>query len=137
MKSSTMSTARSVRACPPSLSLRRGGRGRSAIFSLALAALAFPWAGLPPRAADASEKTHYTCKSEPWAGDEERFVREMLLKWREDYGRLSTGEFRIYIRDVMLGLQPPGERYAIETGKRGSILFERKDDDIRCTIAQP
>jgi len=137
MKSSTMFTARSVRACPPSLSLRRGGRGRSAILSLALAVIAFPWAGLPPRAADAGEKTHYSCKDEPWVGDDERFVREMLLKWREDYGRLSTGELRIYIRDVLLGLEPPGERYAIETGKKGAIRFEKKDGVIRCTIEKP
>jgi hypothetical protein len=61
----------------------------------------------------------------------------MLLKWRPDYAKLSAGEFRVYARDVLLGLQPPGERYAIETGKKGSILFERKDGDIRCTITQP
>ena len=137
MKSSTMSTARSVRACPPSLSLRRGGRGRSAILSLTLAALAFPWAGLPPRAADAGEKTQYSYKAEPWSGDNVRFVNDMLLKWRPDYEKLSTGEFRVYVRDVLLGLEPPGERYAIETGKKGSIRFERKDDDIRCTIEKP
>ena len=137
MKSSTMSTACSVHACPPSLSLRRGGRCRTAILSLALAALAFPWAGLPPRAADAGEKTNYSCKAEPWSGDDVRFVTDMLLKWRPDYKKLSAGEFRVYVRDVLLGLQPPGERYAIQTGKRGSILFERKDNDVRCTIEKP
>jgi hypothetical protein len=124
MKSSTVSTARS-------------GRGPAIVLPLTLAALAFSWAGLPPRTADAGEHTHYSCKAEPWAGDDVRFVNDMLLKWRPDYSTLSAGEFRVYVRDVLLGLQPPGERYAIETSKRGSILFERKDGDIRCTIEQP
>jgi hypothetical protein len=112
-------------------------RGRRAIVPLVFAALAFAGEGLPPRAAEGGEKTHYLCTAEPWAGDDVRFVNDMLLKWRPDYTTLSAGEFRVYVRDVLLGLQPPGERYAIETGKKGSILFERKDGDIRCTIERP
>lgn len=109
---------------------------RSAAKILACAAALLCAAGGPVPAA-AHEKQHYACSAEPWKGDEERFVREMLLKWREDYRSLSTGELRIYIRDVMLGLEPPGERYQIQTSKKGSILFEREDGDIRCTIEQP
>lgn len=124
MRSSTTCTARNARS-------------RAAAALLGLAALAAPWAAFHPPSAAAGEKTVYSCKAQPWVGDEERFVREMLLKWRADYALLSTGELRIYIRDTMVGLQPPGERYEIATAKKGSILFERKDGDIRCTIEKP
>lgn len=89
------------------------------------------------RVAEEGGKTRFSCSQEPWAGDDVRFVNDMLLTWRPDYQKLSPGEFRVYVRDVLLGLQPPGERYAIQTGKKGSILFERKDGDVHCTIERP
>lgn len=123
MKSSTGYTARNTAPLP------------AALFALLTAAAVA--AAVRPSPAAALEKQVYSCNAEPWKGDSERFVREMLLKWREDYSRLSVGELRIYIRDVLLGLEPPGERYQIQTSKKGSILFERKDGDIRCSIEQP
>lgn len=124
MKSSIACTAHSV-------------RGGTLLLAAALAACALLCA--PPAAsrAETDAKACFSSNDQPWAGDGERFVREMLLKWRPDYAGLSVGELRIYIRDVLLGLEPPGERYAIETGKKGSILFEKKNDDIRCTIQWP
>ena len=142
MRSSTVSTARSARSfaaalaaalAAPSVAWGQPSPPVAEAVSSPPAAEAVP----TPRAVKTDGKSLYSCNAEPWAGNEERFVSEMLLKWREDYRKLSVGELRIYIRDVMLGLQPPGERYGIETGKRGSILFERKDGDIRCTIRQP
>ncbi|HOE26572.1 MAG: hypothetical protein IT574_05775 [Candidatus Aureabacteria bacterium] len=124
MRSSIASTARSVPA-------------RAFLLAAAIAAASVVGAETPPPAADADGLERFLCSAEPWAGDDVRFVTDMLLKWRPDYQKLSTGEFRVYVRDVLLGLQPPGERYTIDTTKRGSILFERKDGDIFCTMRQP
>jgi|LAHQ01.1.fsa_nt_gb hypothetical protein len=124
MRSSTTSTARSVLA-------------RAFLVATAIAAASATGAETVTPAADADGLDRFLCSAEPWAGDDVRFVTDMLLKWRPDYRKLSTGEFRVYVRDVLLGLQPPGERYTIDTAKKGSILFERKDGDISCTIRQP
>jgi hypothetical protein len=111
--------------------------GRAAVLSALIAALACAAGAVCPLHAAAGEDQRYSCKDEPWSGDDVRFVNDMLLKWRPDYEKLSKGEFRVYVRDVLLGLQPPGERYRIDTDKKGSIRFERKDGEIRCTIEQP
>ncbi|MDD5556024.1 MAG: hypothetical protein PHN82_02115 [bacterium] len=79
----------------------------------------------------------YLSAEEPWRGSQERFVRDMLLKWRDDYAGLSLGEIRVKAHEVLLGLEPPSERYAIETMKKGGILFERVDGGLRCTITRP
>lgn len=95
-----------------------------------------PTSTIPPADEDEDEET-FKCSDAPWSGNEERFVRDMLLRWRDDYARLSIGEIRVKAHEVLLGLEPPAERYAIETTKKGNIKFEREDGTIECTIERP
>ena len=83
------------------------------------------------------EEFQYTCTQEKWGGNSEEFVRDMLSRWRADYARLSTGEMRLKVQEILLGLQDPGQRYTIETMKKGEIAFENVDGVISCRIKKP
>lgn len=81
-----------------------------------------------------AEEEKFSMDQEPWNGKEESFVKDMLKRWRDDYSRLSTGELRLKMRDVIVGVSGDGARYSIETLKKGSITFENDGGIIRCTI---
>jgi hypothetical protein len=96
--------------------------------------IVFPDARCPLAAASAKEIYH--CADEPWKGNDELFVNDMLLRWRDDYQRLSIGEIRVKVHEILLGLEPPAEQYTIETHTRGKIIFTKAEGGITCTIVR-
>ncbi|MCX6357117.1 MAG: hypothetical protein NT045_04445 [Candidatus Aureabacteria bacterium] len=77
------------------------------------------------------------CADAPWKGNEKQFVQDMLVRWRDDYATLSIGEIRMMVQEILGGLQPPGDRYSIETVSKGTIVFERDKSALCCTIQRP
>lgn len=79
----------------------------------------------------------YRSTDDPWKGDRRQFVQDMLVRWRDDYAKLSVGEIRVTVQEILMELQSPASRYEIETVKKGTIAFEESDGALRCTFEKP
>lgn len=89
---------------------------------------------LPSIPAAEESEWQYRANREEWDNDQEAFIRDMLMRWRDEYCGLTQEEMHMKTTTILLGLCSPGQRYTIETLDDGTILFANVEQVLCCSI---